>query len=163
MCNDWKWNIVNPRSLNRSSTRFSLWSITFPQLHQWYERLYTIMLSNISLEVLGKQMNKNLLNLSYWLRANKLCLNMQKTELIIFRPTSLRIDPSIKFKPQGKRSNVKIKLNRTFGILSKLRHNSSLDILKITSLILCFIFAICMSALGSKESNITKPNLNTSK
>ena len=101
-------------------------------------------------------MDKDILNLSYWLRANKLCLNIQKIELITFRPTSLKIDPSIKFKLQGKRiiptqsvkylgvlfdeqlqwtkqlSNVKIKLNRAIGILSKLRHNSKLDILKIT-------------------------------
>ena len=35
-----------------------------------------IMQSNISLEVLAKQMNKDLLNLSCWLRANKLCLNI---------------------------------------------------------------------------------------
>ena len=110
----------------------------------------------------------------------------KKTELI-FRPTSLKIDPSIKFKLQAKRlipaqsvkylqilldehlqwakqlSNVKIKLNRAIGILSKLRHNSNSEILKITSFTLWFTFAICMSALGSKESNITKPNPNTSK
>ena len=47
-------------------------------------------------------MNKDLLYLLYWLRANKLCLNIQKTELIIFCPTSLKMDPSIKFKLQGK-------------------------------------------------------------
>ena len=100
-----------------------------------------IMQSNISLEVLAKQMNKDLLNLSYWL---------------IFRPTGFKIDPSIKFKLQGMRlipgqsvkylgvfldehsqwtkqlPNVKIKLNKAIGILSKLRHNSNLDILKIT-------------------------------
>ena len=60
------------------------------------------MQSNISLEVLAKQMNKDLINLLYWLRANKLCLNVQKTELITYHPTSLKTDPSIKFKPQGK-------------------------------------------------------------
>ena len=59
------------------------------------------MQSNISLEVLAKQMNKDLLNLSYWLRANKLYLNIQKIELI-FCTTSLEIDPSIKFKLEGK-------------------------------------------------------------
>ena len=37
------------------------------------------MQSNKSLEVLTKQLNKDLLNLSYWRRANKLCLNVQKT------------------------------------------------------------------------------------
>ena len=114
-----------------------------------------IMQSNISLEVLAKQMNEDLLNLPYWLRANKLCLKIQKTELIIFHWTNLKIDPAIKFKLQGKRlipaqslkylgvlldehlqwtkklSNIEIKLNRAIGNLSKLRHNSSLDILNI--------------------------------
>ena len=61
-----------------------------------------IMKSNIYVEVLAKQMNKDLLNLLYWLRASKLCLNVQKTKLIIFHPTSLKTDPSIKFKLQGK-------------------------------------------------------------
>ena len=46
-------------------------------------------------------MNKDLLNLLYWLRANKLCLNIQKTELIL-PPSNLKIGPSIKFKLQGK-------------------------------------------------------------
>ena len=72
--------------------------------------------------------------------ANKLYLNIQKAKLI-FHPISLKIDPSIKFKLQGKQliptesvkylgvllyehlqltkqlSNVKIKLNRANGIL----------------------------------------------
>ena len=76
--------------------------IQFPKTYN-FEDDPNIMQSNISLEVLAKQMNKDLLNLSCWLRANKLCLNIQKTELIIFHPTSLKIDASIKFKLQGKR------------------------------------------------------------
>ena len=39
-------------------------------------------------EVLAKQMNKDVLNLSYWLRANKLCLNVQKTKPTTFCPTN---------------------------------------------------------------------------
>ena len=38
----------------------------------------SIIQSSKSLEVLAKQLNKDPLNLSYWLRANKLCLNVQK-------------------------------------------------------------------------------------
>ena len=41
--------------------------------------------------VLAKQLNQDLSNISYWLRANKLCLNMQKTELT-FCPNNLKID-----------------------------------------------------------------------
>ena len=123
-------------------------------------------------------MNKDLLNLSYWLRANKLYLNIQETELIIFHPTSLNIDHSIKFKLQGKQltspqsvkylgvlvdehlqwtkqlSNVKIKLNRAIGILSKLRDNSNLDILKITYHSLFGSHFLYACHLSSKESTI---------
>ena len=52
-----------------------------------------IMQSNKSLKVLAKQMNKEL-------RANKLCLKVQKTGLMIFCPTSFKTDSSIKFKQQ---------------------------------------------------------------
>ena len=135
-----------------------------------------IMMSNISLEVLTKQINKDLLNLSYWLRAHKLCLNFQKTELIIFRPTSLKIDLAINFKLQGKRlisahsvkysgvlldehlqwteqfSNVRIKLNRAIGILSKLRHNSKSRHLE-NNILLCYMcsapYISCYSSLSS--------------
>ena len=84
-----------------------------------------------------------------------MCLNVQKRELIIFFPNNLKPGSSFKFKLQGKRliptqsvkylgvllhehlqcskqlSHVKVKMNRSIGILSKLRYNSNPDILKI--------------------------------
>ena len=53
----------------------------------------------------NKYINKNLSNVSNWLRANKLSvgLDMKKTELVIFRPRKLKIDHSFKFKLDGKR------------------------------------------------------------
>lgn len=60
------------------------------------------MPSNKSLAVLAKQLNKDLWNLSHWLRANKLYLNVQETELITFRPNKLNLDTLFNFKPQGK-------------------------------------------------------------
>ena len=54
---------------------------------------YTIQ-SNSLLERLSKQVSKDLSNLSNWFRANKLSLNMKKTELVIFRPRKLKIDHS---------------------------------------------------------------------
>ena len=59
--------------------------------------------SNPSLERLSKEVNKDFSNLSNWLRANKLSLNVKKTELVIFRPRKLKIDDSFKFKLDGKR------------------------------------------------------------
>ena len=47
-------------------------------------------------------MNKDTLNLPYWLRANKLCLIVQKSEPMIFRTASLKTDSPIKFKLQEK-------------------------------------------------------------
>ena len=44
------------------------------------------------LDRLSKQVNKDLSNLSNWLlRANKLSLNVKKTELVISRPRKLKI------------------------------------------------------------------------
>ena len=57
-----------------------------------------ILLSNKSLELLAKQMNQDLKNLSQWLKANKLSLNVKKTELIILHPKNTKLDYGIKFK-----------------------------------------------------------------
>ena len=100
-------------------------------------------------------MNQDLKNLSQWLKVNKFSLNVKKTELIIFHPTNTKLDHGIKFKLNERRlthiSTVKylgilldehllwtkqvnwvnLKLKQTIGILSKLRYNTSLPILKI--------------------------------
>ena len=94
-------------------------------------------------------------NLSQWLKANKLSLNVKKTELIIFHAKNTKLDYGVKFKPNGRRltpaSTVKYlgilldehvlwtnqvnwinsKLNQTIEILSKRRYNASLPVLKI--------------------------------
>ena len=44
-----------------------------------------ILQSGKSLEILAKKLNQDLKSLSKWLKANKLSLNVKKTELIIFR------------------------------------------------------------------------------
>ena len=56
-----------------------------------------------SLEVLAKKLSQDLKSLSQWLKANKLSLNVKKTELIIFRRKAANIDYGIKFKLDGKR------------------------------------------------------------
>ena len=100
-------------------------------------------------------MNQDLKNFTQSLKANKLSLNIRKTELIIFHTKNTKLDYGVKFKLNGRRltpiSTVKYfgillgehlsctkqvnwvnsRLNQTIGILSKLRHNTSLPILKI--------------------------------
>ena len=100
-------------------------------------------------------MNQDLKDLMQWLKANKLSLNIKKTELIIFHQKNTKLDYGVKFKLNGRRltpiSTVKYlgilldehlswtkqvnwvnsKLNQTNGIVSKLRHDTSLPVLKI--------------------------------
>ena len=114
-----------------------------------------IMQSNKSLDVLSKNLNKDLKSLSQWLKANKLSLNISKTKLIIFHRNTASIDHTLKLKLDGKRlsssklvkylgvlldehlqwndqlAHVKIKLNRAIGILCKIRHNANPTILKV--------------------------------
>ena len=63
----------------------------------------SIITSSTSLEILPKRIIKDLFNLSNWLKANKLNLNVKKTELVIFRSRKLKIDNSFKLKLDGKR------------------------------------------------------------
>ena len=101
-------------------------------------------------------MNLYLKNLSQWLKANKLSLNVTKTELIIFYSSSKKTDPGLNFILDGERliqtdtvkslgvflddrilwskqiKHVATKLNQAIAILSKLRSRASLKILKMT-------------------------------
>ena len=113
--------------------------------------------SDSSLKHVAKRMNfdLNIINfdLPQWLKANKLSLNVTKTELIIFHSSSKKIDHSLKFKLDGKRltptrtvkyfcvllnnhllwskqiNHVPTKLIQAIGILSKLRNNMGAYIL----------------------------------
>ena len=113
------------------------------------------MQSNKSLDVLSKNLNKDLKSLSQWLKANKLSLNISKTKLIIFHRNTASIDHTLKLKLDGKRlspsqsvkylgvlldehlqwndqiAHVKIRLNCAIGIFSKIRHNANPTILKV--------------------------------
>lgn len=48
-------------------------------------------------------MNTDLRRLSQWLKANRLSLNVNKTELMIFHSNTQKVDESVKFKLDGKR------------------------------------------------------------
>ena len=59
--------------------------------------------SHKSLDVISKNLNKDLKSLSQWLKENKLCLNISKTELIIFHRNTVSTDHNLKLKLDGKR------------------------------------------------------------
>ena len=98
----------------------------------------SIIQCNSLLDRLSKQVNKDLSNLSNWLRANKLSLNVKKTELVIFRPSyfsthsvkylGVLTDEHLLWNKQV--AQIKMRLNRAIGMLSKLRINANFHILK---------------------------------
>ena len=121
-------------------------------------------------------MNYDLRKLSMWLRANKLSLNIEKTKLVVFQRQNTKLNNSFKIKLDEKRlfptssvnnlgvlldehltwfpqiSHVQMKLNRANGILSKLRHQASIDILKMPYHSL-FGTHLCLPVMGSKQRN----------
>ena len=114
-----------------------------------------ILKSGKLLEFLAKKLDQDLKILSQWLKADKLSLNVKKTELIIFSWKAPNIDYGIKFILDAKRltpvntvkylgilldkhllwskqlSRVQVKQNCGIGVLSKLGLNTNLKTLKI--------------------------------
>ena len=62
-----------------------------------------ILCSDKSLCTLANKVNHDLKNLSQWLKANRLSLNVTETELIVFQQKKKPLDHSVKFKLNGKR------------------------------------------------------------
>ena len=56
-----------------------------------------------SIKKLNKLVNYDLKNLLYWLNANKISLNVKKTELEVFKSKRKQIDDEIKLKLSRKR------------------------------------------------------------
>ena len=76
----------------------------------------SIIQSHSSLQILSKRINKDLSNLSNWLKTNKLSLNIKKTKLVLFRPKKLKLDHSFEFKIDGK-ILIPIHLVKYLGVL----------------------------------------------
>ena len=113
-----------------------------------------LLIINKSLKRLNKLLNIDLKNLTNWFNANRISLNVSKTELIIFKPKRKPIDFNMKIKLNGKKLNptdsvrylgVKIdkklnwnshvnasatKLNRANAMLYKVRYFVNANILK---------------------------------
>ena len=62
-----------------------------------------LLIINKSLKRLNKLLNIYLKNLTNWLNANKISLNVSKTELLIFKPKRKPLDFNMKIKLNGKR------------------------------------------------------------
>ena len=105
-----------------------------------------LLLVNSSLKQLKKHINIDLRCLSTWLKANKISLNVSKTEILIFRHVNKPINYDLRIKLDGKRlypsnyvkylgllidphlnwsfhtKSLASKLTRAAGMLAKVRH-----------------------------------------
>ena len=105
-----------------------------------------LLIVNSSLKQLRKQLNYDLKCLSMWLKANKISLNVSKTETLVFRHPNKPINFDLKIKLDGKRIHpskyvkylgllidphlnwshhtkaLASKLTRATGMLAKVRH-----------------------------------------
>ena len=103
---------------------------------------------------MNKAVNFDLSNLVQWLRANKISLNISKTEKVVFRSPTKQIYKNLNFRLSGQKTEpkrctkylgviidehlsfneymntLKQKCNRANGILAKLRYYVTADVLK---------------------------------
>ena len=120
-----------------------------------------LILSNKSLKVINRKINHDLKNITEWLRSNRISLNSQKTEIIMFRAKGKDITKHLNFRLSGKKielsekikylgliidehltwkqhmSLIKCKLSKAIGLLSRIRHSISP---KLTKMIYSSIF-----------------------
>ena len=58
---------------------------------------------NNSIQKINKQVGHDLKYLLYWLSANKICLNVSKTEVVFFKSIRKQTETTLKLKLNGKR------------------------------------------------------------
>ena len=113
-----------------------------------------LLCASSSLKDINKKINFDLSNLVQWLLANKIALNVNKSDIVIFRSPRKQIAKKMNFRLSGQKirqktctkylgvlldehflfkdhiNTLKQKLNRANSILAKLRHHLLSDILK---------------------------------
>ena len=128
-------------------------AIKFCKVHHFADDTNLLCLSN-SIKKLNKLVNADLKHLVNWLNANKMSLNVKKTEMVIFKSKQKKFEGDLKIKLCGKRlyptesvkylgvkidtnlswqyhvNDLSIKLNRANALLSKIRKFVSLKILR---------------------------------
>ena len=128
-------------------------SIRFSKVHHFADDTNLLHFSS-SIKLLNKQINCDLKHLVNWLNANKISLNISKTELVLFKPLKKELDHELKIKLNGKKlyptssvkylgvkidsnlnwkehmNSIAVKLNRANAVLSKLKVYVSFSILK---------------------------------
>ena len=77
-------------------------AITFCKVHHFADDTNLLCLNN-SIKKLDKLVNFDLKHLANWLNANKISLNIKKTEMVIFKSKQKKFQGDLKIKLCGKR------------------------------------------------------------
>ena len=77
-------------------------AIRFCKVHQFADNTNFLCLSN-SIKKLNKLVSADLKHPANWLNANKISLNVKKTEVVIFKSKQKKFEGDLKFKLCGKR------------------------------------------------------------
>ena len=125
-------------------------------------------------------MNYDSRKFSIWLRANSLSLNIEKTELVVFQRQNTKLNNSFKIKLDGKWlfptssvkylgilldehfpwspqiSHVQMKLNQAIRILSKLKYQANIHLLKTLCHSLFGTHLLYAWQLGSQNNKETQ-------
>ena len=134
------------------------------------------------LKVLESKVNNEVVNIHTWLSANKLSLNIDKSNFIIFHPPQKKLPFHVTLSLNGRNLNqeysikylgividshlswksqvsyIAIKIERNIGILSKLRYYVNLDILVKLYYALRYPFLIYgLISWGNTYSSTTQP------
>ena len=128
-------------------------TIKFCKVYLFADDTNLLCMSN-SIKKLNKLVNADIKHLVHWLNANKISLNVKKTEMVIFKSKQKKFEGDLKIKLCGKRlypsesvkylgvkidtnlnwehhvNDLSIKLNRANALLFKMRKFVSLKILR---------------------------------
>ena len=69
-----------------------------------------LLYSNKSMKKINKHVNHDLCLVVQWLRSNKISLNADKTEIIIFRSKRKQITKYLNFRTSGQKNNISNKV-----------------------------------------------------
>ena len=117
----------------------------FSKIHHFADDTNILYASN-SLNDINKKINCDLKSIAEWLKANKISLNSGKTELVLFRSKGKKVTKNMNFRISGQKinmisqtkyfelildehlifkyhlQNLKLKVNRAYFLLSKVRY-----------------------------------------
>ena len=154
-------------------------AIKFRKIHQFADDINLLCLGS-SIKKLSKLVNADLKRLVNWLNANKISLNVKKTEIVIFKSKQKKFEGDLKIELSGKRlhptesvkylgvkidtnlswqyhvNDLSVKLNRANAVLFKMRKYVSCKILRSIYLAIFDSYLYCCLVWAQNCSTIQR-------